>query len=257
MIGIFDSGIGGLSVVRQLLARDPSLDLLYFGDSAHSPYGNHSPERIVGFCGSIYTYLQSRECQACIIACNTASAVAGDVLRAKALMPVFDVVSIGSKYALSQSDSGVVGVMATKGTVRSGAYEQHLRKGGAREVYSYACPSLATLIEDPDIDRDVLRMALKSYLKDVRRDGIDVLILGCTHYPLVKDMIQEVVGSDVVLVDPAVGLSEEFFLYVAENNLELGRNDSHLYYVSDFGDDFVQWVMVFMGKEIECEILSL
>ena len=252
MIGIFDSGVGGLSLVRELVAVLPGFSIVYFGDSARFPYGNKSPETVLHYSREILSFLEQKGAQLSIIACNTASTVADD-LRQDFERPLFDVVHAACNEAVSRTTSGHIGVMGTAGTIRSRAHATVLRS--LREdisVYEYPCPSLATLIEDHVISAEVLEAAVRSYLKELPA-SVDTLILGCTHYPLIAEMIQKVVGESVSLIDPAHAVVAEVHEYLQkhpERARELHTSEEHTFFVSDEAASFTKYAKQVLGKEV-------
>ena len=205
-IGVFDSGIGGLTVVRALMDRLPFEDLIYFGDSARVPYGVKSVATIEHFTQQIAEFLLKRQVKALIIACNTMAAVAADVVRQVAgEVPVLDVIDAGARSAAQVSQQGGIAVIATPTTVNSNAYARaihHLRPDA--RVYSQACPLFVPLVEEGWLDHPVTRLTAEEYLKTVLVEEVDTLVLGCTHYPLLKPLLADVAGPGVQLVDSAV-----------------------------------------------------
>ena len=207
-IGVFDSGMGGLTVLRELRRRLPGEDLLYFGDTARVPYGTKGARTVRAFARQDADFLVSHGAKLVVVACNTASAFAIDDLRARLPVPVLDVIAPGVDTALRRTRGGPVGIVATRGTVESGRYQQLLsaRLGGER-VVARACPLFVPLAEEGMLDHDVTRRMAEEYLAPLRDAGVDTLILGCTHYPLLKGVIGETMGPDVVLVDSAEALA--------------------------------------------------
>ncbi len=207
-IGVFDSGIGGLTVVRALMDRLPFEDILYFGDSARVPYGTKSVATIQHYTREIAEFLLARDVKALIIACNTMAAVAADVVRSVAEplgVPVLDVIDAGSQAAVAASRSGEIGVIATPTTINANAYARaiHVMNPQAR-LYSQACPLFVPLVEEGWLDHPVTRLTAEEYLKTVLVEEVDTLVLGCTHYPLLKPLLADVAGPGVQLVDSAV-----------------------------------------------------
>jgi len=210
-IGVFDSGVGGLTVVRALMERLPLENLVYFGDTARVPYGLKSVSTIEHFTGQITDFLLDRGVKMLIIACNTMAAVAGDVVRKKAGgMPVLDVIDAGARAAVARSSSRAIGVIGTPTTINSNAYARrmHALDAGVR-VYSQACPLFVPLVEEGWLDHPVTRMTAQEYLKPVLAEQVDSLVLGCTHYPLLKPLLMEVAGTDVQLIDSASTVAEQ------------------------------------------------
>jgi len=209
-IGVFDSGIGGLTVVRALMERLPFERIVYFGDTARVPYGIKSVATIEHFTAQITDFLLQQDVKMLIIACNTMAAVAADVVRRRAgSIPVIDVIEAGARAAVSTSQRRGIAVIGTPTTVNSNAYARRMHEldPGVR-VYSHACPLFVPLVEEGWLDHPVTRLTAREYLKPVLAEEIDSLVLGCTHYPLLKPLLKEVVGPGVRLVDSALTTAE-------------------------------------------------
>ena len=209
-IAVFDSGLGGLTVVRELLRTMPGEDILYLGDTARVPYGNKSPETVRRYALEIASYLLRFSPKMIVIACNTASAAAIDALREMSPVEVVDVIGPGAALALERTD-GPIGVIATEGTVESGAYQKAIAaRDGARKVLAKACPLLVPIVEDGRDENDPIVMAaLSDYLRELQRFRPGVLVLGCTHYPLLHTAISRMMGPDVALISSAYAAAIE------------------------------------------------
>jgi glutamate racemase len=207
-IGVFDSGIGGLTVIRALRERLPAEEILYFGDAARVPYGTKSPETVIRFTRECLGFLVRRRVKLLVVACNTASAVALPVLARALPMPVLGVIEPGVAAATGRSRNRRVGVIGTEGTIASGAYRQALERRGL-EVFEQACPLFVPLAEEGWTEGDVPRLATQRYLAPLLARGVDTLILGCTHYPLLRGVIAEVAGPGVDLVDSGAEAARE------------------------------------------------
>ncbi len=203
-IGVFDSGVGGLTVVHELVRRLPHESILYFGDTARVPYGPKSEETVRRYSREATSYLVSRGVKAVVIACNTATAHAYEDLRSFLRVPVVGVIQPGARAAVQATRTKRVGVIGTAGTIRSGAYDYAVRGllPDAR-VYAQPCPLFVPLVEEGWNTHQVARLAARAYLQPLREVDVDVLILGCTHYPLLRDVIAETMGPSVSLVDSA------------------------------------------------------
>jgi len=199
-IGVFDSGVGGLTVLQALRRRMPRHDFIYLGDTARVPYGRKPPEMVVEFAQGIATFLCEMGVEGLVVACNTASAVALGSLQERCPVPVWGVIDPGVSAATRVSRTGAVGVIGTKGTIGSGAYQRRLEALGLR-VWAQACPMLVHAVEEGLADSAEAELLVRHYLQG--RPGIDTLILGCTHYPLLRPAIQRVLGDEVTLVDSA------------------------------------------------------
>jgi glutamate racemase len=203
-IGIFDSGIGGLTVTRQIHKALPNEDLIYLGDTARVPYGTKSPSTVVRFSCEDTQFLVQQNVKAVVVACNTASAWALPALEKKFKVPVFGVILPGVRAALEKTRTQRIGVIGTGATIRSKAYGNGLlARCATAKVFSRACPLLVPLVEEGWTNHRVTREILREYLAPLRRHRIDTLILGCTHYPLLKPAIRALVGREIVLVDSA------------------------------------------------------
>ena len=235
MIGVFDSGVGGLTVVRELRKQLPEYDLIYFGDTARTPYGNKSKETIIKYALEDATFLIEKGAKIIIIACNTASSVAYEALKEKYLnIPIFEVIDPSVNEASKLTKNNKIGVIGTRATIRSGVYENKLKeKNNHLIVKSQSCPLFVPFIEEGWLKRIELKMVARRYLSPFKSYNIDTLILGCTHYPIIKDIIQKKVGERVKLVDSAEAASKEVKKFLENNNLELSKNKKIKIYFSD------------------------
>jgi glutamate racemase len=209
-IGVFDSGIGGLTVVRALMERLPLESIVYFGDTARVPYGIKSVATIEHFTAQIVDYLLGQQVKMLIVACNTMAAVASGVVAARAgNIPVLDVIEAGAQAAVAGSRLGGIGVIGTPTTINSNAYARRMHQlDPALRVYSQACPLFVPLVEEGWLDHPVTRLTAQEYLKPVLAEEVDSLVLGCTHYPLLKPLLKDVAGEGVRLVDSATTTAE-------------------------------------------------
>ncbi|WP_242394521.1 glutamate racemase [Anaeromyxobacter oryzisoli] len=248
-IGIFDSGVGGLTVHRAILDALPSADTLYLGDTARVPYGNKSAETVTQYALRNARVLARRGIDFLVVACNTASAVALPALRDELSVPVLGVVEPGARVAVRASRTGRIGVIGTQGTVSSGAYQAAIRRAreGA-EVVAHACPLFVPLAEEgwTDPEDEVVRGVVHRYLAPVRDEGVDTLVLGCTHYPLLKSAIaREVPG--VVLVDSAEAIAAEVRARLGEDPGHAGRAE---FLVTDLPEKFLAVASRFLGRAV-------
>lgn len=209
-IGVFDSGVGGLTVVRALMERLPRESIVYFGDTARVPYGIKSVATIEHFAAQITDFLLGQNVKMLIVACNTMAAVAADVIRAHAgAIPLIDVIEAGSRAAVAQSGHGGIGVIGTPTTINSNAYARRIHElDPSARVFSQACPLFVPLVEEGWLDHPVTRMTAQEYLRPVLAEDVGSLVLGCTHYPLLKPLLRDVVGAKVRLVDSATTTAE-------------------------------------------------
>ncbi|MDP2811381.1 MAG: glutamate racemase [Rhodocyclaceae bacterium] len=253
-IGVFDSGVGGLTVVRALMERLPHESIVYFGDTARVPYGVKSVETIGQFTGQIVDFLLAQEVKMLIVACNTMAAAAIDVVKEKAGdLPVLDVIEAGARAAVEASAGKAIGVIATPTTINSNAYARrmHALDAGIR-VYSQACPLFVPLVEEGWLDHPVTRLTAQEYLKPVLAEHVDTLVLGCTHYPLLKPLLREVAGPGVALVDSAVTTAEQTARRLQELSLANpgeGRPD-YRYVVTDVPLRFTTIGERFLGRAL-------
>jgi glutamate racemase len=219
-IGVFDSGVGGLTVVRALMERLPFENIVYFGDTARVPYGVKSVETISHFTTQIAEFLLAKQVKLLIIACNTMAAVASQVVKDLSPVPVLDVIDAGALGAVAVSEKKRVGVIGTPTTINSNAYARAIHEYEPdMRIHSQACALFVPLVEEGWLDHEVTRLTAQEYLKPVLAHDIDSLVLGCTHYPLLKPLLQDVAGEAVTLVDSAEAMAEQTASLLAEMNL--------------------------------------
>lgn len=219
-IGVFDSGVGGLTVLHALRRRLPRESTIYLGDTARVPYGPKSPETVRRYAAEAVDFLVGKEVKAVVVACNTATARAHGFLAGRVELPVIGVVEPGAREAARRSRRGIIGVIGTQGTIESGSYEKAIRALRPEAVvHGQACPLFVALAEEGWTEGEVARLTAERYLRPVLDKGVDTLVLGCTHYPLLKPLLQEVVGSDVVLVDSAEATAEAVAAKLREDEL--------------------------------------
>lgn len=252
-IGVFDSGIGGLTVMHALMERLPSESLIYFGDTARVPYGPKSPETVTRFAFENVELLTGYAVKAVVVACNTATAHALPALQERFDLPVVGVVGPGARAAAAATRTGRVGVIGTHGTIGSRAYERSLEAlRSDLVVTSRPCPLFVPLAEEGLLDHPATRMIADEYLAPFLDDGIDALILGCTHYPLLKPVIGAAMGEAVRLIDSAEETARETAgLLESEGLARAGGEASHRYLVSDLPDRFLEVGRRFLGERID------
>lgn len=243
-IGVFDSGLGGLTVVRQIIKYLPNEDIVYLGDTARIPYGTRSREVVTKFSLEDANFLLQKNVKCIIIACNTASAYAGDFLKKKFKLPIFDVIGPAISEARKISTKGKIGVIATRGTVASGAY---------RVPYSVACPLLVPFIEEGELKGHALKFVIKKYLKGFTGTNIDTLILGCTHYPIIGGLIQKEIGKNVKLVNPEIEVAHLTKNYLMEHGMltDSKKEGRRSFYVTDMTPRFAEVAEMFLGSSIK------
>ncbi|UCE27494.1 MAG: glutamate racemase [Candidatus Coatesbacteria bacterium] len=241
-IAIFDSGVGGLTVAREVHRALPGEEMVYLGDTARVPYGPKSPRTVRRFAGECVEFLLHFRPKLVIIACNTASSVAMDYLAERVDVPLVGVIEPGAAAAVAATANRRVGVIGTKATVRSGSYELAIKKKADDvETYSNACPLFVPMVEEGRAGGPVVEVVAREYLEPLIGKGIDTLILGCTHYPVLKPVIQEVCGPDVNLVDSAeVVAAKVAEVLAAEGALADVPGTEPRFFVTDVVDDFVE-----------------
>ena len=265
-IGVFDSGLGGISVVRAIIDLLPHEHLVYFGDTARVPYGSKSEETVIRFAHQISSFLREKQVKMIVVACNTASAVALKSLQQNFGIPVVGVIKPGSEAAVKASQHKRIGVIGTASTIRSGAYRTAIRAlDPEMEVMDQPCPLLVPLVEEDWPHDGVITQVLESYLAPFKGQKPDALILGCTHYPYLKSVIQDVIGPAVHLVDSGEETATRVQQVLAEMNLlnpEHGDPGKHKFYVSDFPQKFEETASRFLGRpldklfKVELEVLE-
>ena len=219
-IGAFDSGMGGLTVVKELMQQLPNEQIIYYGDTARVPYGDKSKETILTYARQIMNFLVDQGVKAIIVACNTVSAVALEDLKNEFDIPVIGVVKPGAKAAAETTRNNRIGVIATRATINSGIYKEFLcRTDPNISVFQKACPLFVPLVEEGWVNDEITDLIIHRYLDDMLKNDIDSLVLGCTHYPLLRDRIQMAVGDGINLVNPAFESSREFKYVLEENGL--------------------------------------
>jgi glutamate racemase len=257
---VFDSGIGGLTVLKELLVRLPGESFVYFGDTARVPYGTKSVETVLKFSRENVTFLLDRSVKFIVVACNTASAGAVPRLQREFRIPILGVIEPGARAAVQASTSHRIGVIGTSGTIRSGAYQSAVKKlDPSAEVHAKACPLFVPFVEEGWVDGEVVQLVADTYLSEFKEKNIDTLVLGCTHYPLLRDVIEEAVGKGVTLVDSAVETAIEVERALAEQGLRNGDGGERFtVYLSDVAPGFRSIAERILGREIpEVQFLSV
>lgn len=254
MIGIFDSGIGGLTTVRAIMDSLPKHDLIYFGDTARTPYGSKSRETVIRYAIENTDFLLNNGAKMIVMACNTASSVATEVLSEKYNVPVFEVITPAVDMAVQTSKKSQIGIIGTRGTINSGIYERKIKQRlPEAHVFSTACPLLVPLVEEGWFNRPETKMIVKKYLHNLKVRQVDSLILGCTHYPLLKDIIQEKIGKRVKVIDSSVAVAEKISGFFAKNpeiNKLIDKNGRADLFVSDITEQFEKTAGTILKKKI-------
>ena len=250
-IGVFDSGVGGLTVVREILRQLPNESVTYLGDTARVPYGPRGEETITRFALELARFLLQREVKALVIACNTVSATAADAIRAISPVPVLDVVVPTVRAAVDATRSGEIGVIGTVSTVRSGIYERLARQIRSDvRVSGQPCPLFVPIAEENLTDHPVARLMADEYLSAFEGTHVDALILGCTHYPLLRDVVGQVMGPDVRLVDSAEPTVRDLRKLLEEQSLLRAGAPEHRFYVTDASYKFLQIANAILERDV-------
>lgn len=256
-IGIFDSGLGGLTVVRSLSALLPNENIVYFGDTGRVPYGSRSPEVIRKYARQDIEFLLSKNVKMVIAACGTVSSVAADIGNSIDV-PFLEVVSPAAQYAASTSKNGKIGVIGTNATIRSGSYEKLIHSINPEiEVYAKGCPLFVPIVEEglTETNNNIALETVKHYLLPLAEKGIDTLILGCTHFPILKNVISSVLGDEVNLVDIGATTARSVAYFLSENNMLSDEKCSqYKFFVSDRTEGFSSVASRFLGRDIDDEI---
>ncbi|MFQ6003167.1 MAG: glutamate racemase [Candidatus Zixiibacteriota bacterium] len=248
-IGIFDSGVGGLTVAKRIFRLLPKEDVIYFGDTARYPYGPRSEEIVKKFSGQNINFLLSRKVKFIVVACNTASALALDDLvpwihrKKYQKIPMIGVIKPGAFASVQATKNGKIGVIGTLGTISSGAYQKAIHKIDPRmKVYSVACPLFVALAEEGYINKEATYLIAQEYLEPLIKRKVDTLVLGCTHYPLLKKVISKIMGKEVKLIDSAEKTAMEVKRVLAQKGLLKRANKMPFrkFFVSDVPDRFVE-----------------
>ncbi len=253
-IGIFDSGIGGLTVAREVINKLPNENIIYLGDTARVPYGTKSSRTVITYSQRNAKFLISKGIKLLVIACNTASSVALQSLRWDYKIPIVGVIEPGARKAAATTKTGIGGVIGTPSTILSNSYKQALENVNPDiKVISKPCPLFVSLADEGWTHGKITEMIVEKYLIEISGEGIDVLILGCTHYPLLKDSIQNFLGNEITLVDSAEETALEIKRTLDEKDLT--NKTEHIqkreYYLTDVSDTFIDVANRFLGEKIE------
>ena len=254
-LGVFDSGLGGLTVVHALREVLPAEEIIYLGDTARVPYGTKGPATVIRYALGCAKKLVAEDVKAIVIACNTVSAVAPERLRVELDLPVLGVIDPGARAAVAASKTGRIGVLATAGTIASGAYTRAVQSLSTRvEVFGQAAPLLVPLAEEGWTEGEVPRLAVRRYLEPLARAKVDVVVLGCTHYPLLRPVIEhearEMLGPDVKVVDSARAMAQDVndFLYARDLAATPGRRGALRLQVTDVPKQFAEVAGRFLSE---------
>ena len=243
-IGVFDSGVGGLTVAREIMRQIPNERIVYFGDTARVPYGSKSKDNIIKFSRQIIRFLQTENVKAIVIACNTASALALDEMQHEFDLPILGVVKPGAKVAVETTVNKRIGLIGTEANIRSGVYTRYIKSlDDEAKVFEKACPLFVPLVEEGWLHDDITLQVASRYLEELKEKDIDTLIMGCTHYPLIRSTIRKVMGDKVNLVNPAYETAIELKNLLERDNLankcDVDSSSSmYRFYVSDAEEKF-------------------
>lgn len=255
-VGVFDSGVGGLTVAREIMRQLPNENLVYFGDTARVPYGSKSRDNIIRYSRQIIHFLKTKGVKAIVIACNTASALALDVVREESDIPIIGVVEPGARAALQITQTKKIGVIGTEATVQSAMYGKIIKGlDPTVSVIGKACPLFVPLVEEGFAKHKVTEEIIDYYLASMKQSDIDSLILGCTHYPLLRSRIRAYLGDKIQLVNPAYETAMDLKYILKESGMEnAGKEGGHAtysFYVSDAADKFKQFANSILPYDIE------
>jgi len=252
-IGVFDSGIGGLTVVKRLASTLPSEDIVYFGDTARVPYGSKSNTTVIEYSFQDTKFLLSKSVKAVVVACNTASSIAIEELKKNFDIPIIGMINPGAKLAINSTKNAKIGVIGTRATISNKAYSNEIRKiDPSMVVYEKACPLFVPLAEEGWLNHRATYEIAEEYLRELRDLKIDTLVLGCTHYPILSEVIQKVIGDNVTLIDSGVASAGIIKEELNRTNLHTNRNTNgnHEFYVSDIPVKFKEVAELFLGKPV-------
>lgn len=253
-IGVFDSGVGGLTVFCEIMKKMPDEKVVYFGDTARVPYGDRDPAQVVDFSRQIVRFLRTHNVKAVVIACNTATAPSLPYLRAENDIPIIGVIQPGARGACAASASGKIGVIATAGTIKSGQYPKHIKEiRPEAEVFGKACPKFVPLIEAGKTHAEETAAVVHEYLRELKDKGIDALVMGCTHYPLLRDLLQKECGEGITLVNPAEETVKELHETLAASDKLASCGNAlpaHEYYCSGDPESFRAFAAKVLPQEV-------
>jgi glutamate racemase len=256
-IGVFDSGVGGLTVAREIMRNLPNERIVYFGDTARVPYGSKSKETIIRFSQQIIRFMRTQEVKAIVIACNTASALALDTVEQELDIPIIGVVKPGARVAATTTRNGRIGVIGTESTINSHMYRRLIQEYDPNiTVYGKACPLFVPLVEEGWLKDPVTKEVARRYLEELLAQDIDTLILGCTHYPLLRSLVAEIVGDRVTLVNPAYETAKDLERLLAQQGIanpgeKAPGKEPYRFFVSDAADKFKNFANSILPYDIE------
>ena len=256
-IGVFDSGLGGLTAVKEIMSLFPNESIVYFGDTGRVPYGTRSKETILKYTYDDINFLLSRDVKMIVIACGTASSAALPEIKTEFNVPIYGVVDSGAYEAARVTKNNKIGIIGTTATIKSGAYNKYLAEYNNKiQTFEKACPLFVPLVENGHFDTPVTELVVEEYLKDIKDAGVDTLILGCTHYPLLKSAISKYMGDGVTLVSPGEEVAKFLRKKITSDNAhsEIRDRDQYSYYVSDSIESFEELGGIFLETKINGKV---
>ena len=256
-IGVFDSGLGGLTVLKEIVKLLPNENIIYLGDTARVPYGTRSKEVINNFSFEDANFLLKQDVKCLVIACNTASAMSYKFLKTKIKLPIFEVITPAVKKALKVTKNQKIGVIGTRATIGSNAYDKKIYSENASvKIFSKPCPLFVPFVEEGEIKGGLIEEISKKYLKEIITKKPDTLIMGCTHYPIIESVIKKVTKNSMVLINPGIEVARDLKKYLLENNLQNTnkKNGIHQYFVTDLNDRFLKVAELFLGYKLDGRI---
>ncbi len=259
-IGVFDSGLGGLTAVKEIMKLFPDENIVYFGDTSRVPYGTRSKETILKYTYSDINFLLSQDVKMIVIACGTASSAALPEIDKEFDVPIFGVVDAGAYEAARVTKNNKIGIIGTPATIKSGSYVKYLKEFNPQaEVYTRACPLFVPLVENGHFNTEVSRLVVKEYLEEIKAAGVDTLILGCTHYPLLKDAISEYMGEGVTLISPGEEVAKYLKKKITDDNRHSDERDEnqYRYFVSDSVESFEELGSIFLETKINGKVSKI
>lgn len=253
-IGVFDSGVGGLTVAREIMRQMPSESIVYFGDTARVPYGSKSQNTVITYSKQIVKFLNTKHVKAIVVACNTATAFALETLQKESNIPVIGVIKPGAKAALAATKNGRIGVIGTEGMIRTDIYTKYLNSINPNvQVFPKSCPLFVPLVEEGLLYDSVTVEIAERYFSELKGYDIDSLILGCTHYPLIRHTLQKVIGNNVILVNPAYETAKSLKSVLVAKDLICNQSiPTHQFFVSDGAEKF----KAFANTILPCDVVE-
>lgn len=260
-IGVFDSGLGGLTAVKQIIKELPHEHVIYFGDTGRVPYGTRSKETLIKYTRSDINFLKSFDVKTIVIACGTASSAAMPEIKSEFNVPIIGVIDAAVYAAVRATKNKKIGVIGTAGTIRSGEYTKQIQVyDNTIETYERACPMFVPLVENGYFDGEVTKLIVAEYLEEIRKNGVDTLIMGCTHYPLLEKVIREYMGSEVTLINSGAEVAKYLKKRLVRDDIlhdEMDCENQYNYYVSDDVSSFEELGSIFLERKINGQVKKI